>query len=146
MRQGELERILDLGLPSEVFSQLAARARPLTSSKRKPPLICSYLVPAVNGLSGKSPLIFLNGDLSEPQKVSTMAEMLFELGRSMALWDIADLNAWIEDELQFRLFEVNSRFLEAYMDERSMLKIESNSSVAALGSFVALNRLVLTDG
>jgi hypothetical protein len=143
MGQSELERVLDLGLPSTVFAKLASQSKPLASSKRKPYLICTYSAP--NGLSGRKPVVFVNGELSEEEKIAAITETLFELGRNLTLWDIADLEAWIDDELQLTLFEVNPRFLNAYSNDSSMLKIKSDGSLTALGSFGSLKRLVLTD-
>ena len=142
--EAELERVLDLGLPSAIFSQLGALAKPMSS--RRPPLICSYSAPVANGLSGRKLLVFLDSELPEEEKVSAIAEGLFELGRSLSLWDRADLDAWIDDELRFTLIEVNSSFIEAYGDDRSMIKIGSARGTVALCSFTALKRLVLTDG
>lgn len=141
--EAELDRVLDLGLPSSVFSELGALAKPLSSTVH-PLRSCSYSLRS-NGLSGRTPRIFLSDELSESEKISTLAEGLFELGRFLSLWDRADLDAWIDDELSFTLIEVNSSFIEAYKGEGSMLAIGPTGAPTALCSLSALKRLVLTD-
>lgn len=145
----ELDRIMDLGLPATVFTALAASLPPVTL--RLTPFFDCDLRVAPLGLSGLKPRIFLSNELSELEASSTVAIGLFEMARSIYLGELAgsdrsDLDVWVSSGLDAIVRRVSPRFISDYEDDRSMLRIEAQGSVAALGSFTALKRLVLQDG
>lgn len=145
----ELRAILESGLPGGVFSALARKTAAPTTLKRRS-FICGYSSGSTAGLSGLKPQIFLNDELPEVDAVSTVAVGLFEMARAIYLGavagsDPADLDVWITAGLPAEIKGVNPRFIAAYEDDRSMLKIDSSGASAALCSFAALRRLVLQD-
>ena len=149
MREDELDRIMDLGLPSSVFSALEELSPP-TTPRLAPRFNCDLSVASL-GISGLRPRIFLSSELSDAESATAVAVALFEMSRSIYLGELkgadrSDLDVWIGSGLEAELRLVSPAFIAAYGDDRSMLKIESNGSAAALGSFGALKKLVLTDG
>lgn len=143
----DFERVMDLGLPGSVFATLALRTKPLPTSSK--PFVCDHS-PPVRGLSGLRPQIFLNSELSETEAIAAVGSGIFEMARAIYLGsvpgaDAGDLDAWLSAELPLGLRAVGPSFIEAYGDDRSMLRIDSAEAPAALCSFTALRRLVLQD-
>lgn len=144
----ELTRLLELGLPGGIFSELASKTV-APSLRRKPSFICKHASPAIE-LSGLRPQIFVNRNLPELDAVSTVAAGIFEMARSIYLQavagaDPADLEVWISAGLPVQVKEVDRSFLAAYESDKSMLKIDMSGASAALCSFAPLRKLVIQD-
>lgn len=97
------------------------------------------------------PKLFLNRELPELELSTAVAQGLFEMARSIYLGlvngaDPSDLDVWLSAGLPAAVQLVPPRFIEAYGNDRTMLRIDTADVPAALGSFTALRRLVLLDG
>ncbi len=147
----ELERVMDLGLPGSVFLQLAVESTAsLPEEKPRQFFSCGPRV-APSELSGLKPRIFLPSGLSSETAVALTTAGIFELARQLFLAhvsgaDRSDLDVWISQNFSIELREVSEEFLSAYGGDRSMLGVTIANAGAALCSFTALRRLVLTDG
>lgn len=143
----ELERILDLGLSESSFRRsVELSAVPVRNS-----FLPRCEAPAAAGLSGLRPKLFLSDELSETEVAITVASGLFEMARSIYLGivngaDPGDLDVWLSAGLPATVETVPPRFIEAYGNDRTMLRIDTADAPAALCSFTALRRLVLLDG
>lgn len=145
----ELERILDLGLSEGSFRVSVERSATVPVRGRFLPRCEQAAVQP--GLSGLKPKIFLSNELSEVEVSTAIAQSLFEMARSIYLGlvsgaDQSDLDVWLSAGLPAAVQLVPPRFIEAYGDDRTMLRIDTADVPAALGSFTALRRLVLLDG
>lgn len=97
------------------------------------------------------PKLFLSSALSEIEAATAVAQGLFEMARSIYLGlvdgaDPSDLDVWLSAGLPAAVQTVPPRFIEAYGNDRTMLRIDTADAPAALCSFTALRRLVLLDG
>lgn len=145
----ELQRILDLGLSEASFRRSLGRSTAV-------PVRSSFLPrceqsSAAPGLSGLRPKLFLNRELPELELSTAVAQGLFEMARSIYLGlvngaDPSDLDVWLSAGLPAAVQLVPPRFIEAYGNDRTMLRIDTADAPAALCSFTALRRLVLLDG
>lgn len=147
----ELERVMDLGLPGSVFLQLAVDSDATLQEEKPRQFFSCGPKHRPSELSGLKPRIFLPSDLSIESAVALTTAGIFELARQLYLGrvggaDSSDLDVWISQKLSIELREVSEEFLVAYGNDRSMLGVTIANSGAALCSFTALRRLVLTDG
>lgn len=146
----ELERILDLGLPEQVFDKLALSSTAVLPRERHR-IVCDYSQNRITIGAGLRPQLFISNKLSEQSSVAAATAGIFELVRSLYSGEVegadeSDLAAWIDGHLQIQGRFVSPSFISAYGSDRSMLNIHSAGNPVALGSFTALRRLVLQDG
>lgn len=145
----ELERILDLGLSESSFRSGVERSAAIPVRAHYLPR-CEQPVTQA-GLSGLKPKLFLSTALSELEISTAVAQGLFEMARSIYLGlvngaDPGDLDVWLSAGLPAAVQLVPPRFIEAYGNDRTMLRIDTADAPAVLCSFTALRRLVLLDG
>ena len=145
----ELERILELGLSEGSFRVSIERSATVPVRGRFLPRCEQAAVQP--GLSGLRPKLFLSSALSEIEAATAVAQGLFEMARSIYLGlvdgaDSSDLDVWLSAGLPAAVQLVPPCFIEAYGNDRTMLRIDTADAPAALCSFTALRRLVLLDG